>query len=65
MFIVYSTGCPQCKVLISKLKEKTIPYKVISDIDVMLEKGIQSVPVIEYEGKLYPFIEALKLIKEW
>lgn len=65
MFIVYSTGCPQCKVLISKLKEKKIPHEIISDIDVMLEKGIQSVPVIEYEGKLYPFVEALKLIKEW
>lgn len=65
MFIVYSTGCPQCKVLIAKLKEKTIPYEVVSDIDVMIEKGIQSVPVIEYQEKLYPFIEALKLIKEW
>lgn len=65
MLIVYSTGCPQCKVLISKLKEKTIPYEVISDIDIMLEKGIQSVPVIEYEGRLYPFMEALKLIREW
>ena len=65
MLTVYSTGCPQCKVLISKLKEKAIPYEIISDIDVMLEKGIQSVPVIEYEGKFYPFVEALKLIKEW
>ena len=65
MLIVYSTGCPQCKVLISKLKEKMIPYEVISDIDIMLEKGIQSVPVIKYEGRFYTFMEALKLIKEW
>lgn len=65
MYIVYSTGCPQCKVLITKLKEKTIPYEIVSDIDVMIKKGIQSVPVIEYQGKLYPFKEALELIKEW
>ena len=65
MFTVYSTGCPQCKVLIAKLNEKTIPYEVVSDIDVMIEKGIQSVPIIEAHGKLYPFKEALELIKEW
>lgn len=65
MFTVYSTGCPQCKVLIAKLNEKTIPYEVVSDIDVMIKKGIQSVPVIETHSKLYPFKEALELIKEW
>lgn len=65
MFIVYSTGCPQCKILLQKIKEKTIPYEIIDDIKIMESKGILSVPVVEYNGKMYNYIDSLKLVRDW
>ena len=58
--ILYSTNCPKCKVLIQKLNEKNIPYIICDDIDIMLIKGLTSVPVIEKDGKLMGFKEAMK-----
>lgn len=57
---VYSTGCPKCKVLIQKLNDKNIPYIICDDIDIMLTKGLTSVPVIEKDGSLMGFKEAMK-----
>ena len=58
--ILYSTNCPKCKVLIQKLNEKNIPYIICDDIDIMMTKGLTSVPVIEKYGSLMGFKEAMK-----
>ena len=58
--ILYSTNCPKCKVLIQKLNEKNIPYIICDDIDIMLTKGLTSVPAIEKDGSLMGFKEAMK-----
>lgn len=34
--ILYSTGCPRCKILKSKLDKKGITYSVVDDVDKML-----------------------------
>lgn len=62
--ILYSTHCPNCKVLEKKLKQKNIAYEEISDIKVMQEKGFVSVPKIEVDGTVYDFKEAVKWIGE-
>lgn len=59
MIKLYTTGCPKCKVLKKKLDEKGIPYTVCSDINEMMEKQINSVPVLEVEGSLLLFNEAI------
>ncbi len=60
---LYTTGCPKCKVLETKLHAKQVEYEEIKDIDVMKEKGIASLPVLELEdGKILPFLEANKYI---
>ena len=69
MFIVYSTGCPQCKVLISKLKEKTIPYKIISDIDEIEKSMSLTIPesTILFDrknGDMYSFLGIINSIKK-
>lgn len=52
--IVYSTEhCPSCKVLKSKMDKEEIQYQVIQDIDVMRDKGISHVPMVEIDGKIY------------
>lgn len=63
MVIMYTTHCPQCKVLEKMLNDKKIEYTQITDIDVMKSKGIQSVPYLEIEGELKNFKESMEWIR--
>lgn len=63
MIKLYSNDCPKCRVLKAKLDSKDITYKKISDIDLMMEKGIESVPVLELDdGELLDFSSAIKWV---
>ena len=62
MVTFYSTGCPKCKVLETKLNTKNIDYTVINDVDVMLSKGIKSAPVLEIDGEIKNFTDAVKWV---
>lgn len=57
--ILYSTGCPRCKVLEAKLKEKNISYTYIDDLDIMEAKDIYAVPCLEVDGAQMDFKEAV------
>lgn len=63
MVIMYTTHCPQCKVLEKMLNDKKIEYTQITDIDIMKSKGIQSVPYLEIEGELKNFKESMEWIR--
>ena len=58
MVTLYSTGCPRCNVLKQKLESKNIEYEIINDIDVMTEKGFETVPVLDVDGQIMQFKEA-------
>ena len=60
--ILYSNKCPQCRVLEAKLKEKGIEYQEINDIDLMLEKGFMSMPMLEVGETIMNFAQALKWV---
>lgn len=45
-FILYTTGCPKCRILEKKLTDKNVQYEVICDAEKIKEKGI-SVPMLE------------------
>ena len=45
--ILYSTGCPRCRVLQRKLDEAGISYEVNSDIERMKALGLRSAPALE------------------
>lgn len=62
--ILYSTHCPKCKVLETKLKQNNVDFKEINDVDLMVEKGFKSAPVLEVDGVIYNFKEAIEWIKE-
>jgi glutaredoxin len=62
--VLYSTHCPKCKVLESKLNQKGINYEEINDVKVMREKGFMSAPNLEVNGVVYDFKEAVKWIGE-
>ena len=64
MVVIYSTGCPKCKVLKMKLEKKGIEYTECHDMGKMQEMGLKSLPVLEVDGELYNFEKAIKLINE-
>lgn len=62
--ILYSTKCPKCNVLETKLKEKNIDYKEVNDVDIMQAKGFEFMPMLEVDGIVYDFKDAVNWIKE-
>lgn len=56
--ILYSTGCPKCKVLKKKLDSKDISYVENNDTNEMQSLGITQVPVLSVDGELLPFLKA-------
>lgn len=66
-FIVYSTGCPKCKVLLKKLDSAKAKYSVVSDIEELKKLGIKEVPMMRtFDGtnnsKLYNFKESIEIV---
>ena len=60
---LYSTGCPQCKVLKAKLDQAGISYTLINDQDIMAAKGFRSAPILEVNDTTYTFADAVKWVR--
>lgn len=58
MNVLYSTGCPKCKVLKMKLEQKGIKYEENNSVDEMIALGMMSAPALSVDGKLMDFKEA-------
>jgi Glutaredoxin and related proteins len=63
--MLYSTGCPKCKVLESKLVAKNIKFKEINDREEMVKRDIFQVPVLEIDNKIMGFVEANSWINSY
>lgn len=61
--VLYSTGCPKCKILKKKLDEKGVEYSEVNDMDEMLELDIDAVPVLIDGNNRMEFKEALDWVK--
>lgn len=59
--ILYSTNCPKCNVLKKKLEQKNIDFELVTDQDIMIEKGFMSAPMLEVDGNIMKFSDA----NEW
>ena len=62
--ILYTTHCPKCMVLETKLKEKNINYYICEDLNIMEQKGFISAPMLEANGKIMTFGEAIQWLNE-
>lgn len=51
-----------CNVLEKKLIQKNITFEEINDVDIMKSKGILSVPVLEVDGNVMNFKEAVNWV---
>ena len=66
MITIYKTEhCPMCKLLTQKLEEKHIPFNVVSEINILKQKNILQVPMLEVNNSLLNFQEALKWVGEY
>lgn len=57
--VLYTTHCPKCRVLETKLKQRGIEYKEVTDTVAMQEKGFDFVPMLEVDGTIYEFRAAV------
>lgn len=62
--VLHSTHCPKCNVLKLKLKQKNIDFKENNDVDLMIQKGYTTAPILEVNGNAYNFKEAVEWIGE-
>lgn len=60
--ILYSTGCPKCRVLEKKLNEKGISFEIENNIETLRKAGILTVPVLSVDGQMYQFADAVSLV---
>jgi len=62
--ILYTTHCPKCKILESKLLEKMILFQKFDNEEAMIEMGFLQSPMLKVDEKLLNFGEAISWIKE-
>lgn len=62
--ILHSTHCPKCKVLELKLKQKNINFEENNDVELMVQRGFKSAPVLEVDDVVYDFKKAVEWIGE-
>ena len=62
--ILYTVDCPKCKVLEKKLNNANISFEVCKDTKLMAEKNISKLPMLEVDGKMLTFKEAVDMINK-
>ena len=55
MNVLYTTHCSKCSILEKKLNAKNIPYEEVTDVDLMISKGFDAMPVLEIDGVAMDF----------
>lgn len=62
--IIYTVpDCGFCKVLKLKMDAKQISYQEINDIELLIEKGFTQAPVLEIDGTMKNYKQAMEWVK--
>ena len=64
MITLYTIDCPKCKILEKKLEQANIKYETCKDTNIMTEKGFDFMPVLDVDGQVMNFGEAVKWVNE-
>lgn len=62
--VLFSTNCPKCKILESKLQKKNIAYIKNMSVGTMQYLGFDTVPVLKVQDQYLTFGEAIKWINQ-
>lgn len=60
--ILYSTGCPKCRVLKKKLADKHIIFEENNSVEEMESLGLVEVPALSVDGDLLEFSKAIQWV---
>lgn len=63
--ILYTTHCPKCRVLETKLRQAHVEYEIIEDENVMLDKGFMEAPKLEVDDTVMDFSGAINWLKQY
>ena len=61
--VLYTTNCPVCKMLKSKLDQAGIAYETETDTEKMFALGFHSAPILQVEEQMLTSAEAIKWIE--
>lgn len=61
--ILYTIDCPKCKALEMQLEKRNIEFSTVRDINVMKHKGFKYAPVLEVNGQVMAFEDAILWVK--
>lgn len=64
MIILYTIDCPKCKRLEKILEQESVQYEVCRDRGTMEQKGFDFMPVLEVDGQMMNYSEAINWINE-
>ena len=62
--LLYTVDCPMCKVLEKKLNNANISFEVCKDTKLMAERNISKLPMLEVDGEMLTFKEAVDMINK-
>ena len=61
--VLYTTGCPKCRILEKKLLDKGIGFEKCDDKEVMSSLGMVSLPMLRLDdGRMLGYFEAVKYV---
>lgn len=65
MIVIYTQNlCPKCKVLKKKLDNKNIKYVECDDVNTLISKNIDLTPVLEIDGNMMNYSDAINWVNE-
>lgn len=62
MITLYTIDCPKCKILEKKLTQANVEYEVCKDRETIANKGFDLMPVLDVDGQIMGFGEAVKWV---
>lgn len=62
--VLYSTHCPKCKVIETKLKQAKLNYTEVDDVEEMIKLGFKMAPILKVDNNILDFAAANKFLNE-
>lgn len=63
--VLFTNGCPKCKILEERLDEKNITYISKHNPQVLKDNNLISFPALQVNEKILSFYEAICFLKEF
>jgi len=64
MITLYTTNCPRCRILETKLQQKSINYTRCGDVQSLIDMGYETAPVLKVNNEYMTFGDAIKWVNK-